>query len=108
MTRGVALMRDVEEIEAAFLKVRSSAEKAIGGDEATKDKSFQDVFVLNNAIGRLGRQRPKTMRRMKDLQACVNMITVAMKYGKVQELRDGISLTAESISAMKKEFSSAP
>jgi len=88
--------------------VQASARKAIGGDKATKDRSFQDVFELNNEIGRLAREQPKTMRRMKELQGYVNMITVAMKYGKVKDLREGISLTKKAIRSIKKEISAAP
>jgi hypothetical protein len=98
----------VDDIEAAFLQVKSSAEKAIGGDEATKDRSFQDIFALNNAIGRLAREQPGTMPKMKELQGYVNMITVGIKYGRTAELREGLSVAEESIKAMKKEISAPP
>jgi len=101
-------MKKVEDIEAAFYRVKSSAEKALEGDEASKDQSFQDIFALNNEIGRLARERPDTMPKMKELQAYVNMITVGIKYGRTGDLREGLSVTEESIKAMKKEFSSAP
>jgi len=102
------MMKRVEDIEAAFLRVKSSAEKALGGDEASKDQSFQDIFALNNEIGRLARERPVTMPKMKELQAYVNMITVGIKYGRASDLREGLSVTEESIKAMKSELSSAP
>src|SRR5580700_2727587 len=102
------MMRRVEDIEAAFFRVKSSAEKALGGDESSKDQSFQDIFALNNEIGRLARERPTTMPKMKELQAYVNMITVGIKYGRVGDLREGLSATEESIKAIKKELSSAP
>ena len=98
----------VIDIEAAFYRVRSTAEKAIQGDEALKDRSFQDIFALNNAIGRLAREQPGTMARMKELQGYVNMITVGIKYGRVAELREGLSVTEETIKAMKRETSSQP
>ena len=97
-------MAGVESIEAAFSKVRASAERVAGGDEASKDQSFQDIFALNNEVGRLGRERPETMPKMKELQAYVNMITVGIKYGKTETLREGLSLTAESITALRKNF----
>jgi hypothetical protein len=102
------MMKRVEDIEAAFFRVKSSAEKALGGDEPSKDQSFQDIFALNNEIGRLARERPTTMPKMKELQAYVNMITVGIKYGRVGDLREGLSATEESIKAIKKELSSAP
>lgn len=98
----------VDEIEAAFLRVKSSAEGAIGGDADSRDRSFQDIFALNNEIGRLARERPGTMAKMKELQAYVNMITVGIKYGRVADLREGLSLTERSIETMKKELSSSP
>ena len=101
-------MTRVDEIEAAFYRVKSSAEKAIGGDEASKDRSFQDIFALNNAIGRLAREQPRTMPKMKELQGYVNMITVGIKYGREADLREGLSVTEESIKAIKKERSSPP
>jgi hypothetical protein len=102
------MMKRVEDIEAAFYRVKSSAEKALEGDEASKDQSFQDIFALNNEIGRLARERPDTMPKMKELQGYVNMITVGIKYGRTGALREGLSVTEESIRAMKKGLSSAP
>jgi hypothetical protein len=101
------MMKRVEDIEAAFYRVKSSAEKALG-DEASRDQSFQDIFALNNEIGRLARERPGTMPKMKELQGYVNMITVGIKYGRTGALREGLSVTEESIRAMKKGLSSAP
>jgi hypothetical protein len=102
------MMKRVEDIEAAFYRVKSSAEGALGGDEASKEQSFQDIFALNNEIGRLARERPSTMPKMKELQAYVNMITVGIKYGRTADLREGLSVTEESIKALKKELSSVP
>src|SRR5580704_14398291 len=81
----------VDDIEAAFKKVKLSAERVIGGDAGARDGSFEDIFALNSEIGRAGRERPKTMPRMKELQVYVNMITVGMKYGRTAELREGLS-----------------
>jgi len=100
------MMRRVDDIEAAFYRVKASAEKSMQGDEASEDQSFQDIFALNNEIGRLARERPETMRRMKELQLCVNMITVGLKYGRQADLREGLSITEESIKSLKKELSS--
>jgi hypothetical protein len=98
----------VEGIEAAFSRVRSSAERALQGDEAAKDKSFQDIFALNNEIGRLGRERPATMARMKELQSCVNAITVGLKYDREGDVREGLALTERTIMAIREELSSSP
>jgi len=98
----------VDGIEAAFYRVKSSAERFAAGDEASKDQVFQDIFALNNEIGRLGREQPKTMPKMKELQAYVNMVTVGIKYGRMAGLREGLSITEESIKAMKKEFPPSP
>ena len=100
------MIHRVDGIEAAFSRVRASAERFMGGDEDSKEQSFQDIFALNNEIGRLARERPMTMPKMKELQAYVNMITVGIKYGRVGDLREGIKLTQESIEVMKKDFSS--
>lgn len=102
------MMRRVDDIEAAFRRVKSSAERAIGGEESSKEQSFQDIFALNNEIGRLAREQPGTMARMRELQAYVNMITVGIKYDKPADVREGLSVTEESIRAMRAEFSSAP
>jgi len=102
------MTRRVDDIEAAFYQVKHSAERAIGGDEASKDRSFEDIFALNNAIGRLAREEPRTMPKMRELQGYVNMITVGIKYGRTADLREGLSVTEESIKAMKKELSSPP
>jgi hypothetical protein len=101
-------MRRVDDIEAAFSRVKASAERFMEGDEASKEQSFQDIFALNNEIGRMGRELPKTMPRMRELQAYVNMITVGLKYGKEEGLREGLSATGESIKALRRELSPAP
>ena len=102
------MMRKVSDIETAFSRVKASAEKFMDGDRASGDQSFQDIFALNNEIGRMARELPKTMPRMKELQAYVNMITVGLKHGKMDELREGLSVTEESIKALSREFSSTP
>ena len=43
------------------------------------------------------------MPKMKELQGYVNMITVGIKYGRAADLREGLSVTEESIKAMKRE-----
>jgi len=98
----------VDEIEAAFSRVKASAERFIGGDEASKEQSFQEIFALNNEIGRLARERPKTMPKMKELQAYVNMITVGIKYGRMGDLSEGLARTQDSIKAIRKDFSQLP
>jgi hypothetical protein len=98
----------VDEIEAAFSQVKTSVEKAIGGDEGSKDRALQDIFALNNAIGRMAREQPKTMQKMKELQGYVNMVTVGIKYGRDADLREGLSVIEESLKAMKKELSAQP
>ena len=102
------MMRGVEDIEAAFSRVKASAEKSMEGDEASKERSFEEIFALNNVIGRMARELPKTMPRMKELQAYVNMITVGLKYEKKDSLREGLSITEESIKALRREFSATP
>jgi hypothetical protein len=102
------MARGVDEIEAAFLRLKSSAERAIGGDPKSRDESFEDIFALNNVIGRMARERPGTMAKMKELQAYVNMITVGIKYGREADLREGLAVTEKSIDAMKRELSSSP
>jgi hypothetical protein len=101
-------MRRVDDIEDAFSKVKDSAARAAAGDEASKDQSFQDIFALNNEIGRTARELPETMPRMRELQAYVNMITVGLKYGKEDGLREGLSATEEAIKALKRESRAAP
>lgn len=95
-------------IEAAFLRVKSSAERTMAGDPSSRDESFQEIFALNNEIGRVARERPTTMPKMKELQVYVNMITVGIKYGREGDLREGLAVTEASIKAMKKELSSSP
>jgi hypothetical protein len=98
----------IDDIETAFSRVKASAERIIGGDESSKEQSFQDIFALNNEIGRMARERPKTMPKMKELQAYVNMITVGIKYGRMGDLREGLSMTREAIEGIKKDFSPSP
>jgi phosphopantetheinyl transferase (holo-ACP synthase) len=102
--RGEELLRRVDEIEAAFFRVKESAEKALGGDEASKETSFQDVFALNNEIGRLGREVKVTMPKMKELQTYVNMITVGLKYDKRESLLDGLKSSEMAIKALRVEL----
>jgi hypothetical protein len=102
------MMQRVGDIETAFSRVKASAERFIGGDKASRGQAFQDIFALNNEIGRLARELPKTMPRMKELQAFVNLITLGLKHDKMAELRQGLSVTEESIKALRREFSSAP
>ena len=102
------MMQRLGEIEVAFNKVKSSAARIMEGDEAAKDQAFQHIFALNNEIGRLARERPDTMPRMKELQAYVNMITVGIKYGRTADLKEGLSVTERSIVALKNELASAP
>lgn len=101
-------MNSVDDIEAAFSQVRASVEKFMEGDEPSKDRSFEDIFALNNQVGRMARERPSTMPRMKELQACVNMITVGLKYDKRGAIRKGLSVTKKSIKTLKREFSASP
>jgi hypothetical protein len=101
-------MRRVDDIGAAFSRVKSSAERFMKGDEAFKEQSFQDIFALNNEIGRLAREVPETMPRMRELQACVNMITVGLKHAKEEGVREGLSLTEGSIEAFKRESRAGP
>ena len=98
----------VEDIQAAFDRVKVSAARVMKGEESHKDQTYQDIFALNNEIGRMGRTRPATMPRMKELQAYVNMITVGIKYDKVADLREGISATEKSLIEIKKEFEKSP
>ena len=102
------MARGVDEIEAAFLRVKSSAQRAVGTDPDARDGAFQDIFALNNEIGRMARERPSTMPKMKELQAYVNMITVGIKYGREADLREGLAAAEESIAAMKRELPSSP
>ena len=102
------MTRSVDDIEAAFSRVKASAVRYGHGDESSKEQSFQDIFALNNEIGRMARERPETMPKMKELQAYVNMITVGLKYGKNDSLREGLSATEESIRALKRESSARP
>ncbi len=98
------MMQRVSDIEAAFSRVKASAEMFIGGDQASRDQSFEDIFALNNEIGKLARELPKTLSRMKELQAFVNLITVGLKYDRMEELREGLSVAEESIKKLRREL----
>lgn len=95
------MTRRVDEIEAAFGRVKASAEKVMKGDESARDKAFEEIFALNNEIGRLAREEPSTMPKMKELQGWVNAITVGMKYDRPRELREGLDATAQAISSLR-------
>lgn len=95
-------------IEAAFARVKSSSARVIAGDSSAKDQAYQDIFALNNAIGRVARESKGSMGRMKELQACVNMITVGIKYDRMSDLQEGLSVTEESVNSLKREFSVRP
>jgi hypothetical protein len=94
--------RRILQIDSAFQKVRKSARKAIAGDGVAKDRSLEEIFALNNEIGRLGRETPGVMPRMRELQGCVNMITVAIKYGRKAELDEGLAVTERIIESIKR------
>lgn len=99
------MTRPVDSIEVAFARVKSSSARVIDGDPTAKDQAYQDIFALNNEIGRLARGSKAAMGRMKELQAYVNMITVGIKYGRMSDLREGLSVTEESVNSLKREFS---
>ena len=92
-----------DELAAAFSRVRTSAQRLMDGDAASKDESLEDILALNNVIGRLAREQPKMMRQMKELQACVNLITVGVKNVKAEDIKEGIALTQESIDSLERE-----
>jgi hypothetical protein len=96
----------IDDIEAAFKRVKTSAERAMEGDEASKEQSFQDIFALNNEIGKLGRERPDIMPKMKEIQLFVNMVTVGLKYDKQGDVKEGLAVTERSIEVVRKQFSS--
>jgi hypothetical protein len=102
------MMRKIDDIKSAFSRVKASAEKAVEGEELSKEQAFQDIFALNNEIGRTGRERPEMMPKMKELQLYVNMITVGLKYDKAGDVLEGLSLTEKSIAAVAKDFSAMP
>ncbi len=54
--RMVELLSKVAEIDAALERVRSSADRVLGGDASFKEQTYEDIFALNNAIGRLARE----------------------------------------------------
>jgi len=97
-------MGTVDGIAAAFIKLKVTAEKVGPGTEEYRDQAFQEIFALNNEIGRLAHQSPKTMPKMKELQAYVNLITVGLKYDKPESVREGLTLTAERIELLKTEL----
>ncbi|MDG6978885.1 MAG: hypothetical protein JRN58_07380 [Nitrososphaerota archaeon] len=101
-------MGAVDLIEAAFARVKSSSGRVVGGDGLAKDEAYQDIFALNNEIGRLARGKRGAMARMKELQACVNMITVGIKYDKAAEVREGLAVTEESVSSLRRELADEP
>jgi hypothetical protein len=99
----------IDTIELAFFKVKASSEKFMAdGDAAHKELSFQGIFALNNEIGKLGRESPKTMPKMKELQAYVNMITVGLKYDKQDGLQEGLAATEKAIRALREDSSAMP
>ncbi len=73
------------------------------GDEASKEKSLHDIFALNNVIGRLVRENPKMTRQLKELQLCVNLITIGVKKAEAANIREGIMLAEESFGCLKKD-----
>jgi hypothetical protein len=99
-------MQRVDDIEAAFYKVKGSAQRAVESlDEAAKQVSFEDVFALNNEIGKFGREVRAAMPKMKELQLYVNMITVGLKYDKRDSLRDGLHSSEIAIKALRTDLS---
>jgi len=102
------MMGTLDEMEEAFRTVKVSAAKAASGDEAAKERAFEEIFALNNVIGRLGRKTPKAMPKMKELQGYVNLITVGLKYGRASDVHQGLSVTERSIDALRKDLASIP
>lgn len=90
-------------IDASFQRVKELAQRAIAGDENAKDRSLEEIFALNNEIGRLGRETSDMLPKMRELQGCVNLITVAIKYGRKAELREGLTATEKTIGALKRK-----
>jgi len=98
----------IAEIEAALERVRSSTGRVVGGDASFKDQAYEDIFALNNAVGRLAREGPEMMRRMKELQAFVNMITVGIKYDRSADVHEGLSAVDKLLESMRKESLESP
>lgn len=105
---GQNVARRLDEIDAAFRRVKSSADGVMRGDEMARDRSFEEIFSLNNEIGRMAREEPASMRKMRELQLCVNAITVAMKYDKKDDLREGLSTTEGALRALRGDAQSPP
>lgn len=93
----------LDSIVEAFQRVKTSVELAVDGDEAARERSFEEIFELNNEIGKVARTGPAAMRRMKELQLCVNMVTVGVKQGSREGATEGLSATEESIKALREE-----
>ena len=98
------MMRKLEEMEQAFKSVKDSAEKGAAGDKVAKERAFEEIFALNNVIGRLGRENPKAMPKMKELQGYVNVITVGLKHARAREVSEGLSAVDKSIKTLKREL----
>lgn len=99
-------VKNLDAVESAFGLVRASAERVMGGDGAHKDQTYQELFGLNNEIGRVARSSPGWMRKMTELQGYVNMITVGVKYDKKPDVLEGISQTGKAIRELKADLSS--
>ena len=95
--------QSIRQIESSFQRVKELARRAISGDEGAKDRSLEEIFALNNEIGRLGRETSSMMPRMRELQGYVNLITVAIKYGRRAELDEGLTATEKTIGALKRK-----
>ncbi len=87
-------------IQRCFERVKGSASRAMPrGAVGPEDPSFQDIFALNNEIGKLARSHPERAAELKEVQGDVNMITVGLKYGRREDVVEGLALTEKAISA---------
>ncbi len=94
----------VTPIRRAFADVENSVSSILHGKAGEKDSALRAIFALNNEIGKLARLSPTKLGPLKMLQAYVNSITVAVKNGNAQMIRESLKSAREYLLSVDGEL----
>ena len=80
----------MDEVESLFKKVEASTRRFLAGGMTNNEDTLKAIFRLNNEIGRVAKSHPGKNSNLRELQAYVNMVTVGLKHGRPNDLREGL------------------
>ena len=78
------------DVKGRLLQAYSEVEKALELDEKTKgspQKALRAVFDLDRVVGRIAKEEPALLGRMKEIQSAVNEVTKSVKSGNLDQAK---------------------